>query len=712
MRSGFTGSLTAVPARIRCLLPILLAACVCAGAILPSPARADEHDDEAPEAEWLEPDAAAEAPETEWPKVTEPGEVPPDEWVDLDAPASLPDSATVPMADPSAAAPAIREPGWRRSRHRFDAPAMDRRVVTASSVDNSVEPVLRDLLEWEFGLRSIPSGGYHLPDQIYSGDLPGREAPSPIVEGISQAMPGYTELPPDGIGLTWMSRGTLRPPDPLTLPSNPTAGPILEVDLVDPGVSPAVSGVRFTSASNRTHTEEAFLARQAGDLLLRVFYQDSKSDGRYGYYGKQGGENLHFRVDGGSSRVGWRFGWQRQVNRARLIERRRYVWHRSGWDGGLALQTMGWKADLAMSTVREQHEWEAVSPILRRDALERALLRLQGPGESLRPMATVQIDRGRLTAHRPVHIGSAEFLVDDRSVGVGLAAGVDGVSKGWRFRASAGRSAPAMNRSGWVAALDVRRSLGSEWSLAMHADRAVRAPLMPRLADDLGILVGQGLTAPVVDPDRPLEVLLRGSSRLSRKLGERGSLHLEGRVQEIRHTVSGADGALLHFRSAGHPWFPEDALDMTVRSVAVQGGGTLDLLRGFSVTGDVVGRWSDPSWKSHLWMSPWEGRARLDWRARLFKGDLWLNLFIRGVFAGQRATPVRDAASAQSGETVILAPGDRYDAGGTARVGDMTLFFMLLNLEDDVREAAAYEAGWITLPFRSFRMGMTWHFLD
>ncbi len=575
-----------------------------------------------------------------------------------------------------------------------------------------MESVLRDLLEWEFGLRSIPGGGYHLPDQVYSGDLPGRESPSPVIEGIPLALPGYPELPPDAIGLTWIGRAILRPPDPLTLPSNPTAGPILQLDLQDPGAAPATSGVRFTSASNRTHTEEAFLARPAGDLLLRVFYQDSKTEGRYGYYGRQGGENLHLRLDGGTSGIGWRLGWQGHVNRVRIVEQRRYVWHRSGWDGGFAFQAMGWKADLAMSTVREQHEWDSASPLLRKDAVERALLRLQGPGTSVRPMATLQIDRGGLRAYRPVRYGPYEFVVDDRYSGVGLAAGVDGVSKGWRYRASAGRSAPAMNRSDWVAALALRRDLGSAWSLAIHADRAVRVPLMPRLADDLGILVGQGLTVPVVDPERRLEILIRGSGRLSRKLGERGTLFLEGRGQEIRRTVSGAEGALVYFRSAAHDWFPADAMDRTVRVVAAEAGWTMDLLLGFSATGEFTGRWADPSWKSHLWMSPWDGRARLDWRARLFKGDLWLNLFMRGVFTGRRATPVIDTGAMQEGGTVILAPGDRYDAGGTARVGNMTLFFMLLNLEDDVREAAAYEAGWITMPFRSFRMGMTWHFLD
>ena len=100
-------------------------------------------------------------------------------------------------------------------------------------------------------------------------------------------------------------------------------------------------------------------------------------------------------------------------------------------------------------------------------------------------------------------------------------------------------------------------------------------------------------------------------------------------------------------------------------------------------------------------MTPCEGRFRLSWRHPFFKGDLNLELFLRGVVSGDRATPHG-----------ILAPMDRYDGGATARIASVTLFFVYLNLRDDVQEAAAYYGGWASLPYFSSRMGLTWRFLN
>jgi len=66
--------------------------------------------------------------------------------------------------------------------------------------------------------------------------------------------------------------------------------------------------------------------------------------------------------------------------------------------------------------------------------------------------------------------------------------------------------------------------------------------------------------------------------------------------------------------------------------------------------------------------------------------------------------------------TFLLAqtidPTDRFDAGGTITAGNLTLFAVLLNLQDDLREAGTLDGGLMILPRRSARMGMTWRFLD
>jgi hypothetical protein len=75
--------------------------------------------------------------------------------------------------------------------------------------------------------------------------------------------------------------------------------------------------------------------------------------------------------------------------------------------------------------------------------------------------------------------------------------------------------------------------------------------------------------------------------------------------------------------------------------------------------------------------------------------------FLRGTFCGRRATPQG-----------ILDPTGRLDAGATVTVDRLTMSVVLLNVEDDIREAAAYDGGWVYLPRRSYRMGLSWSFVD
>jgi hypothetical protein len=312
--------------------------------------------------------------------------------------------------------------------------------------------------------------------------------------------------------------------------------------------------------------------------------------------------------------------------------------------------------------------------------------------------------------------------------------------EGWHLRGSAGLASPAPERSGWTAALDAQRPAGG-WTFRAHGDRLVREPVLPRLANELGVYVGQGLTVPLVDTQRPLESVLRAEFGLSsapadsaarsrgipaeagptgreagRSSGKQGTgSHGRGpecgfllRGVEIRHTVSGEGGLLQYFNPNVYPdwldYLPPETLDRTVRVASLTANLGTPLLYGFRFGAWATGRVAAPGldgWKDQLWMTPWDVRARLSWRHRFFQDDLDLEGFVRALLSGERASPYG----------IVPAEG-RFDGGVTARVGGLTLFLLLQNLPDDYLEAAAYDGGWAYLPFRSYRIGLVWRFKD
>ncbi len=590
-------------------------------------------------------------------------------------------------------------------------------VIPDSIIEASVEPMIRDVLLWATPLQSIPSGEHNMPDPEDAGDLPGREPPEPMIDVLPESAPGFPEMPPDAVAPLWLSRITLLSPDPLSLPSNPTGGPLLEMQLAGPDSATPYSGVRLLDQTNKRHTEEAFIAKPLPIGLLRFYYGDHKTEGRE-IYGKEFGENLLARFDRGQSWGGWRIGWQNQEMRAlNSFDGSYFFWNHSALMAGGDWLGRHATADLALQVFWDRAFDQVVDGIspMRKDSVYRGLLRVAGRDSTLRPLLTVQFDRVRQRFDQP-----SILELDRTGNGIGVAAGLEGVTKNWRFRGSAGRSEPAPGRSGAVGAIDVERRLGSGIRLIAHADRSVRPLLLPRLADEWGVLVGEGLTVPEADPNRKLEEINRASLALERTTRKGATVRLEGRALEIRHTVSAAGGLLHYFNPGGrgsggyddlvadHP----EALDRTVRMAGVSLRATAPLGRGFRIEGLAEARVSDPGWRDQLWMTPWNGEAQISYERLLFKRDLLGGLFLRGRIAGERAAP-EPAPYPGASSSEIIFPWSRFlDAGATARVRKVTLFAMLVNLEDSADEAGAYEAGWVYLPFRSYRIGLTWHFLD
>lgn len=588
-------------------------------------------------------------------------------------------------------------------------------VLPRETADHSTESVLREVLEWSGGLRRIPGPAYNAPDPIDAGDLPGREPPAYLLEGMPLAPSGYPETSPDPVGPLWLEQVSLIPADPLLLPSNPSGGPLVTLDLLRPDSSRAVSGFRLTSGSNGLYTEEFYLARPSGSQLTRFGYADSKTEGRFGTgYFRQSGENLLLRTDRGTSWGGWRLGWRQEKARVRPSRSERYLHDRSGWDGGLAFHRRAWAADLSLAMSWERLAWEGSEPASRKEALLRGLLRIEGRRAGLRPMLTLQLDRQRSRFEQAVW-----KIAEDRTEnGPGMAGGIDGASGSWRLRASAGWATPAPGKSGWVAAASAERPLSHDWVLRLHGDRCVRGALVPRLAGDLAGAVGQGAWVSggspgsgrlLTSPDRRLEVPARVEAAVD-GTAPRTRWTLRARGVRIDHAVAPGRGELALFAPEGYARLSEASLDRTVQVASLRGAATVDLGGGLALEMEGTGRTSKPAVDDQLWMAPWDGRVRLSLRRAFFSSDLEVEGFVRGDLSGPRSTPYG-----------TLASGDRYDAGVHVQVADLSIFVVLLNLENEYAPAADFETGipldpsgsnWWTLPLRTFRMGLTWRFLN
>jgi hypothetical protein len=589
-------------------------------------------------------------------------------------------------------------------------------VLPRETADRSTEAVLREVLEWSAGMRRIPSAAYNAPDPTDAGDLPGREPSAYVLEGMPVAPSGYPEMTPDPVGPIWLERTALVGADPLLYPSNPSGGSLVMLDLLRPDSSRALSAARLTSGSNGVFTEEFTLARPSGSHLLRVGYGDSKTDGRFGVgYFQQFGENLLVRTDRGTGWGGWRLGWRQAKTRIHPTGSERYSHDRSTLEGGLALRRPAWVADFSLAMNWEHLAWRGEVPASRKEALARGLLRIEGRRAGLRPLLTLQLDRQRRRFEQPAW----PRISEDRSdLGPGLAGGVEGVSGSWRFRASAGWATPAPGKSGWVAAGTAERPLARGWAVRLRADRSVRGALVPRLAGDLADAVGQGAWVTgnlpgnqrlVVDPDRRLEAPARVEAAVEGTAPRtRWTLHARG--VRIDHAVAPGPGELPRFTPEGYALLSPASLDRTVQVASLRGTATIDLGRGLALDLEGTGRTSKPSVADQPWMAPWDGRVRLSLARVFFSGDLRIEGFARGAISGPRSTPYG-----------TLPSMDRYDAGVHVRVEDFTVFVVLLNLEADQTPAADHEIGtpldpslsnWWMLPLRTYRMGLTWRFLD
>lgn len=584
---------------------------------------------------------------------------------------------------------------------RAGPPALYR--VAPNAVLNSTERRPRELLAWLTPLRTIPSGTYFTPDPLDWGDLPGRQPPAVLMDGIPVTPPAFPEAAPDPADPLWTREITLRRATPLRLPNNSSGGPLLEYGLIRPDSQIVASGVRLSDGSFTSNTDAIYLARATATSLTHVTWADHKTTGRI-EYGAEEGQDLVLRHERSPGWGRWAIGMQNHNARQRLFAEadvfrptERWLWDRSAYTALLESRIRGWDMRLDGEVSWHRYGWESyTNPARRKDGVGRAILHLAGPGVSLSPRATIQLDRHHWRYFEP---GRLSF--DRTHTGLGLAVGVVGASKGWQYELSAGRSDPGSGSAGWTAAAELFRPLGEGTNVSAYAGRSVRTRLLPRMSNHLDVMVGQVVSYPVTASSPPNEELLQGEIRLH-SAGATRSAGVTVRAVEISNTFSNDAGAAffipeVYLRNA----FPDSLLHGTVRSLSLTLEGEQKLKWGFEVHGSGWLRKSDPDWRRQLWATPAEMQGELSWSSSLFREEFVVHAFSRGHWSSSRATPYGR-----------IGPRVRFDGGVTAGIDPFRVYFMFENLANTIDESGSYVVNFMPLPLRSYRFGLTWRFLD
>ncbi|MCA9729719.1 MAG: hypothetical protein KC729_18700, partial [Candidatus Eisenbacteria bacterium] len=274
--------------------------------------------------------------------------------------------------------------------------------IDPAMVEESTERRPREMLPWLSTLRVQPSGAYHTPDPIGWGDLPGRERVAVLLDGSSVAPPAFAETAPDPLDPVWTNSITVRRASPLRLPNEPAGGPLLEYELIRPESLVVLSGVRLTDGSAVANTDAIYLARPTPKTVTHVMWADHKAGGRI-EYGSEDGQDLLLRHERSTRWGRWALGVQNHDARQRVFQAEdvfrpsaRWLWDRSAYTALVEGRVHGWSFRGDGEVSWHRYAWEGTDHAAKRkDGVERALLRLQGPGARWSPRLSAQVERHR-----------------------------------------------------------------------------------------------------------------------------------------------------------------------------------------------------------------------------------------------------------------------------------------------------------------------------
>jgi len=527
----------------------------------------------------------------------------------------------------------------------------------------------------------LDSGSPHRTDPIFTG-VPGRDIPELRLDGIGVGPIRWPETSLTPVPLVVIEKASLRRYSPIVGPLSSTGGSSIDIHLVRPEYTRALSVLRLTQGSFGTFTEEIALHRPFGRFLVSGFFGDSKSDGRGKWYGQEGqtvGARVAHRLAGG-----WCvWGVDDAYHRSNLLTTKRSLWDRTAW-------SLSWVGpDSAALSIETSLHWNWI-----RGAWDTDLGRTQRRGRSVswrgfvetdaatgRVSAVVETDFARVHYTRP---DEAQRLLEDSSVGAAVGWERDGSYMTQRLSCGVARLAPL------------------KAAPIFSGEIEMRGRGLPRLPADGSAWLSAGLDLAAEDRGEVPEALWRfGLEAGDRHSSRSVSLTSGIDVLHATNSLSGEIDDLSYLGTDAQALLPEELQrgDATFASPWLRGRVRLPF--GFHMDGSTCGTLVDGGVERHLGLPAVRWRGELGWTGVLFKGDLLLDLILRTEGRSEVATPYGSVP-----EVGIV------DGEVKGRIGSADLFFVLANLLNVERSSMTYDGGFMQLPLRHYRAGIRWAFFD
>ncbi|MBD3163453.1 MAG: hypothetical protein GF346_13245 [Candidatus Eisenbacteria bacterium] len=571
------------------------------------------------------------------------------------------------------------------------------REIARAELRRSATQEGRDAVADALDLVVLRPGAPQRPAPLSLG-VPGRDVPELRVDGIPVVSSRWPETALSPLPLLAIESAQVRRYTPIAGPLSSTGGSRLDLTLLPPVDGEARSAIRLTQGQYATYTDEAVLRRPLGPVLFRGYYGDSKSDGRL-LWGAQEGQTIGLRA-GHRMAGGWAtWGYDDASYRSRLLTTKRALWDR-------ALGSLRWTEDDTVGTAVEgtlygrsdRGRWETAGGLTERRGRAVGLRVLAERPATAGAWSTIlEIEGTRTRVKEP---GARERLLEDLAIGL-AAGGVHG-GTGWTVRASAGAVRLAPLDLSPVFAVEGEIDAPGLPRVLLHASRAVRHRSLPRVPTDGAAWVLQGIGLASEGDEGPPEALWRGAIEVANRRAAGGS--------EIR---IGMDLLL-----------DRDGLDPNLADLALLGIGQQDAIPADRLRSDAwfVSPWvradarlplnlhlragafataAEEGTESHLGLPALRWEGRFGWRARLFRDDLDLELRVKGSGRTEVATPYGTLPA------LGLLDGEIH-----ARVGSADLFLVMANLTNVEQRSMSYDGGFMILPLRHYRAGITWVFLD
>ncbi|MCK4413913.1 MAG: hypothetical protein KAY32_10230 [Candidatus Eisenbacteria sp.] len=466
----------------------------------------------------------------------------------------------------------------------------------------------------------------------------------------------------------------------------------------------APSAVRISEGPGGAAAEELYLGRRNGPWGFTAAYAHSHSDGRpfwvmprYSYSRYQ---NIRLTLDRATPDAGWRVAAADRTGRTVLEEAVKLYW-----------QTQ----ELSLQGQFAERDWLTVELALTR---RNDLLRRWGPAGMARRRSRSTEGVVRMAANR----GSWSLLLVGALAGVDVTLERDSFYVAREAQPEIG-TAVGVARRGEVVTLVATGGWSDPWWgkehlrghvwVGLEPVRGVRlsfdgwmgatTPFVPRLDGDFAALLDESILLPggVEATGVPLRRVRHGELGLTLGTAAR-SVSVGGFVREVEGAIGLDPAQALLLGPAEREAQRLAALTGEARLAGLSGRGDLKLPLGLRIYGDGLLFIRPERELLPVLTARYEARAGAALGFALFRGDLFLEGRLLGLFRDRWVTPAGEAPRFE-----------RYDGEIHATVLRRAHLFMATrNLRNEEHFSASYVDGeWMTLPFQSTEIGLEWHFL-